>query len=309
MSQGSALLRPVTLGDLTLPNRVVMAPTTRCRGSVPSPLHALHYARRASAGLIIAEGTLVSPQPVPFVGVPGLFSDAQVAGWRRVTDLVHSLGGRIMVQLWHAGLRPLSSTEIASAIADYRCAAANAVRAGFDGVEIAANGTYLVAQFLNPRLNRRTDAYRSPSLLLLHILDAVHSVCPRVGVRLSPYWLPTDSTPPCPAYLPSEATLSVYDDLVPPLTSLAYLHLRGPALFSPDAFSRYRKLFPGFFIANNGFSAATASDAIDSNLADAVSFARHFIANPDLVTRFALDQELSLADKAFNYAGGPEGYV
>jgi N-ethylmaleimide reductase len=306
MSQGSALLRPVTLCGLSLPNRVVMAPTTRCRGAVPSILHALHYARRASAGLIVCEGTLVSPQAV--ANVPGLFTAAQIAGWRRVTDLVHSLGGRIMVQLWHAGLRPLDSSEIAAAISDYRLAASNALRAGFDGVEIAANGTYLIAQFLNPRLNRRTDAYRDPGRLLLDILDAVAATDARVGVRLSPYWVPSDSTPPDSAYFPSPETLAVYDCVVPQLSSLAYLHLRGPSSFSLDAFSRYRKLFPGFLVANNGFSLGSASAAVETGVADAVSFARHFIANPDLVTKFALDQELSVADKAFNYAGGAEGY-
>ncbi|QUQ69461.1 oxidoreductase [Kutzneria sp. CA-103260] len=309
MSQGNPLLRPAILGDLVLPNRVVMAPTTRCRGSVPSDLHALHYARRASAGLIIAEGTLISPQDVPFPNVPGLFTTAQVAGWRRVTDLVHSLGGRIFVQLWHAGTRPLPSSEVTSTIADYRTAAANALRAGFDGVEIAANGTYLIAQFLNPRLNHRTDAYGELPRLLLDILDAVHSTGARVGVRLSPYWSPTDSAPPCPDYFPDEETLSHYDDLVRRLDSPAYLHLRGPASFDLDAFSRYRKLFDGFLIANNGFSPDTASAAVESDLADAVSFARHFIANPDLVTRFALTQELAVADKAHNYTGGPIGYI
>jgi N-ethylmaleimide reductase len=310
MSQGSALLRPVTVGDLRLPNRVVMAPTTRCRGRVPSTLQALHYARRASAGLIVAEGTLVGPQAVP--NVPGLFTEEQVAGWRGVTDLVHALGGRIVVQLWHTGpVAPAAMTpsSIAAAIGDYRAAAANALRAGFDGVEIAANGTYLIAQFLNPRLNRRTDAYRTGPRLLLDVLDAVLATGARVGVRLSPYWCATDSTPACPDYRPDEETLSRYDDLVRDLHSLAYLHIRGPASFDLDAFARYRKLFDGFLIANNGFSPASAESAIESGLADAVSFARHFIANPDLVTRLALDQDLDTADPAFNYAGGAEGYV
>ena len=312
MSQASALLRPVTLGDLTLPNRVVMAPTTRCRGHVPSALHALHYARRASAGLIIAEGTLVSPRAIGFAGVPGLFTPEQIAGWRRVTDLVHSLGGRIMVQLWHTGATPpdtLTPSEISATIGDYRAAASNALLAGFDGVEIAANGTYLIAQFLNPRLNRRFDVYRAGSRLLLDILDAVQTTDCRVGVRLSPYWSATDSTPACPDYVADEETLSRYDDLVHQLNSLAYLHIRGPAAFDLDAFSRYRKLFDGFLVANNGFAQDSAEAALESGLADAVSFARHFIANPDLVTRFALDQELAVADKAFNYTSGPVGYV
>ncbi|MFC0438571.1 alkene reductase [Kutzneria buriramensis] len=309
MSQGSALLRPVTLGDLKLPNRVVMAPTTRCR---PPELRVLYYARRASAGLIVTEGTLVSDQPVPFPQVPGLFTPEQVAGWRRVTDLVHTLGGRIMVQLWHAGLTPpdaMTPSEIATAVADYRSAAANALRAGFDGVEIAANGTYLIAQSLNPRLNHRTDAYRVGPRLLLDVIDTVLTTGCRVGVRLSPYWCATDSTPACPDYIPDGETLSRYDDVVRELDSLSYLHLRGPAAFELDAFARYRKLFDGFLVANNGFALDSAEAAVESGIADAVSFARHFIANPDLVTRFALDQELSVADRAFNYVGGPVGYV
>ena len=309
MSQGSALLRPVTLGDLVLPNRVVMAPTTRCRGHVPSTLHALHYARRASAGLIIAEGTWVSPRAIGFPDVPGLFTAEQIAGWRRVTDLVHALGGRIMVQLWHAGAEPPHAATPSEIIADFRTAASNARRAGFDGVEVAANGTYLIAQSLNPRLNHRTDAYRTGPRLLLDVLDAVLSTRCRVGVRLSPYWAAGDSTPACPDYIPDEETLSRYDDVVRQLDSLTYLHLRGPASFDLDAFARYRKLFDGFLIANNDFTPDRAETAIEAGLTDAVSFARHFIANPDLVTRFALDQELSLSDKAFNYSGGPVGYV
>lgn len=312
MSQGSALLRPVTLGDLVLPNRVVMAPTTRCRGAVPSELHALHYARRASAGLIVAEGTWVSPRAIGFPDVPGLFTEEQVTGWRRVTDLVRAVGGRIVVQLWHTGATApgaMTSPEITATIAAYRRAAANAVRAGFDGVEIAGNGTYLIAQFLNPRLNRRTDTYRAGPQLLLDILDAVLAIGCRVGVRLSPYWSPTDSTPACPDYVPDEETLTRYDEVVRRLPDLTYLHLRGPAAFDLDAFARYRKLFDGFLIANNGFSPATAATAVESGLADAVSFARHYIANPDLVTRFALDQDLDVADKALNYTGGPAGYV
>jgi N-ethylmaleimide reductase len=312
MSEGNALLRPVSLGDLRLPNRVVMAPTTRCRGSVPSSLHAEHYARRASAGLIITEGALVSHQPVGFPGVPGLFSGEQIVGWRRVTDLVHTLGGRIMAQLWHAGGTPpdaMTSPEITAAIGDYGQAAVNASRAGFDGVEIAANGTYLIAQFLNPRLNHRADAHRAGPRLLLDVLDAVLTTECRVGVRLSPYWCATDSTPAVPDYVPDEDTLSRYDDLVGQLHSLSYLHVRGPASFDLDAFARYRKLFDGFLIANNGFSPDTAAAAVESGLADAVSFARHFIANPDLVTRFALGRELAVADRAFNYAGGPVGYL
>ncbi|QHC21979.1 alkene reductase [Streptomyces sp. GS7] len=351
------LLRPVDLGGLRLPNRVVMAPLTRARaardGLLPTPMHADYYGRRASAGLIITEATWVSRQAIGFTGVPGIYSAEQVTAWRRVTDTVHALGGRIVLQLWHTGAashpdhlggrqpagpspvnprtrsftptgfqetvtpRAMTPAEIAGTVADYRAAAHHARRAGFDGVEIAALGTFLIAQFLNPRLNHRTDAYGGDRTrrrrLLLEIVDAVAAPWDgrSVGVRLGPYLDGGD------LFRPDAATLADHDDLVTALNDhpVAYLHLRGPDRPAPDtrpdtaAIDRYRHRFHGPLIANNGFDRESANAAIEAGTADAVSFGTHFIANPDLVARFALDREPAAGDPTTYYGGGARGYV
>ncbi len=201
------LLRPACLGGLPLPNRVVMAPLTRSRaaaGLTPTDLHAAYYAQRATAGLIITEGIWVSERAIGFPRVPGIYTGPQVTAWTQVASVVHALGGRIAAQLWHAGPeqgtgpRDMTLADIRTAVSDYGLAAAQARQAGFDGVEIAANGTYLIAQFLNPRLNRRTDAYGAVrGRLLLDIVNAVSAAWDgqRVGVRLSPYWALPDCSP------------------------------------------------------------------------------------------------------------------
>jgi|tagenome__1003787_1003787.scaffolds.fasta_scaffold20965797_2 N-ethylmaleimide reductase len=357
--QGSPLLRPVAVGDLWLPNRVVMAPATRARAGnadlAPTDLHAAYYAQRATAGLIIAEGAWVSEGAIGFPSVPGIYSARQVAAWSRVTDVVHALGGRIVLQLWHAGAnshpdhlggalplgpsainpaevsrtaagpketvtpREMNAGDIARTVEEYGAAASCARRAGFDGVEIAANGTYLIAQFLNPALNRRTDAYGSHrARLLLEIVDAVTAAWDgrNVGVRLSPFWDVASrgragrSRGAYP-YTADEQTLARYDGVVTELgeRALAYLHLRGPETPDFDAVARYRKLFDGVLIANNGFDREAGESIISSGIADAVSFARLFIANPDLVSRFALGHGLAADDRATHYSGGPRGYV
>lgn len=337
-----SLLTPADLAGLHLPNRIVVAPTTRARvpGGVPGDLQAAYYAQRAGAGLIVAEGTWVSEQAVGFSDVPGLYTEAQVDGWRRVTDVVHGLGGRIVVQLWHTGAvshpdfrrgqlagpsavnpdepvyppsgrcrtgtpRELSLAEIRATVADYGKAAENARRAGFDGVEIAANGVYLLAQFLHPRLNHRTDAYGgSPAdrrRLLTEVVDAAasHGL---VGVRLSPWWTGG-------LFTVDNALRAEYAELVAGL-DVDYLHLRGPDT-GPDfaAFARFRELFDGLLIVNNGFGRETGNAVIEAGIADAVSYARHFTANPDLVTRFALDLPIAPADPATFYGGGAAGYL
>lgn len=352
------LLQPADLGDFQLPNRVVMAPLTRARatndGLVPTELHAAYYGQRASAGLIIAEGTWVSEQAIGFLGVPGIHRQEQVAGWQRVTDVVHALGGRMVLQLWHTGAvshpdhlggelpagpsainphersftpagfkntvtpREMTTADIDRTIADYRAAAANARRAGFDGVEIAANGVFLLAQFLNTRLNHRTDSYGGSRSgrrrLLLEIVDAVAAPwdgrC--VGVRLSPYWTSGDR------FTADDQTLADYDALVTELNDhpVAYLHLRGRDTgagldATPDftAIARYRRRFNGPLIANLGFDRESGNAVIEAGIADAVSYATHFIANPDLVTRFALGRELATGDPATYYTGAAKGYV
>ncbi|MGW5722642.1 oxidoreductase [Amycolatopsis sp. NPDC003865] len=327
-----SLLTPADLGAWRLPNRVVLAPTTRARvpGGVPGEQQAAYYARRAGAGLIVTEGTWVSERAVGFPDVPGIHTGDQVAGWRPVTDVAHALGARIVVQLWHTGAvshpdflgerpagpsavdpqetvhtasgrrptvtpREMSTADIRAVVADYAHAAENARRAGFDGVEVAANGVYLLAQFLHPRLNRRTDAYgKSRRTLLLEVVDAVRAAGIAVGVRLSPWWTGG-------LFTVDEPLRAEYDELVASL-DVAYLHLRGPDT-GPDfaGFARYRRLFRGSLIVNNGFDRGSGDAVVEAGIADAVSYARLFIANPDLVTRFALGLPLETADPATYY--------
>jgi N-ethylmaleimide reductase len=359
------LLRPFDLGDLHLPNRIVMAPLTRARASnedrTPTDLHAEYYCQRASAGLMITEGVWVSERAVGFVNVPGIYTEPQAEAWTRITTLVHALGGRIVLQLWHAGAnshpdhlggavpagpsrinpnelsvtpagrketvvpREMTAADIAQTTAEYRTAAEHARRAGFDGVEVAANGTYLLAQFLNPRLNRRTDRYGlDRHRLVLEIVDAVADVWGhrRVGVRLSPYWCLRDRSHAGQVrgeyrYTADERTLADYDDLVAELSerATAFLHIRGRAPIAPgaaadfDAIARYRALFRGPLIANHGFDRETGNAIVEAGIADAVSFARLFIANPDLVSRFALSHALASSDRSTYYTGGAHGYV
>ncbi|SOD64353.1 N-ethylmaleimide reductase [Streptomyces zhaozhouensis] len=350
------LLRPVRLGALRLPNRVVMAPMTRARADneelAPTALHAAYYAQRAGAGLIVSEGTWVSDDAIGFVHVPGIYTDAQIAGWARTTEAVHSAGGRIVSQLGHAGAvshpdhhggrlpagpsainpretaftpdgpkesvtpRAMTAAEIAGTIDAFRQAAANALRAGFDGLEIHAQVSHLVAQFLNPRLNRRTDAYggsaEKRARFLLDVVDAVSGVwgADRVGVKLSPYWNGG------PAFAADAEQLADYDRLLGRLddSGLAYLHLLGPepGTGTDDAltaFTRYRSHYRGAIVANLGLTRASGNELLERRLADAVSFGAPFIANPDLVDRFAQGHPLAVANRDTYYAGGPRGYT
>ncbi|WP_246113789.1 alkene reductase [Streptomyces montanus] len=351
------LLRGIDLAGLTLPNRVVMAPTTRARAAgpdlVPTEMHAVYYGQRASAGLIVTEGVWISEQAVGFTNVPGIYSPEQVVGWRRVTEVVHALGGRIVLQLWHTGAashpdhlrgeppvgpsavnphemsftpggfketvtpREMTVAEIEKTVEDYRVASENARRAGFDGVEIHAIGSFLIPQFLSPRLNLRTDAYGGDAVrrrrLLLDIVAAAAAAWGGrgVGVRLSPYWTSGD------AFTADEATLAHYDELVSELDDhpVAYVHLRGRDVAEPgatpdfDCIARYRQRFSGPLIANNGFDRTSGNAVVEAGVADAVSFATHFIANPDLVARFALDRQLATGDQDTYYTGGAAGYV
>ncbi|MFJ2828258.1 alkene reductase [Streptomyces sp. NPDC087263] len=351
------LLQPVRLGALELPNRVVMAPMTRARAHnadlAPTELQATYYAQRAGAGLIISEGTWVNDEAIGYINVPGIYSDAQTVGWRKVTEAVHEAGGRIVSQLGHVGSvshpdhlggrlpagpsavnpgeksftpagpkdtvtpRAFTAAEIAETIAGYRQAAANARRAGFDGLEIHAQGSHLIPQFLNPRLNQRTDAYggstEKRARFLLDVVDAVSEVwgSDRIGVKLSPYWTGGSFTA-------DEQTLTDYDQVIKKLgdSDLAYLHLLG----RPDAvtgtteeriapFARYRAQYRGSLVANLGFTQDTGNEIIERGLADAVSFGAPFIGNPDLVERFAQGHPLAESDRATYYAGRTEGYT
>ncbi len=354
------LLTPVRLGALELKNRVVMAPLTRCRcdnpGFVPNDIMVRYYAQRAGAGLIISEGTIVSPQGRGYPLTPGIWSEAQVAGWRQVTDAVHAADGRIVCQLWHCGRlslpefhegRPpvapsainpnwkmfsltgqpdtvtphaLSRDEIREVVADFRRAAANAMAAGFDGVEIHSSNGYLFHQFFSPLANRREDEYggshENRARLFFEVLDAVGEVMPldRVGFRLNPMMnrfhgvAVDEDTVPMWSYVVEHA--NAY--------GLAYLHLTEPFLPNQlddtpgglaDVGAHFRPLAKMPLIANGGLDQARAEARLNAGLCDAVAFGTAWIANPDLVERFRQGAPLNTPDRDTFYQGGEKGYL
>lgn len=358
---GQPLLTPYRMGDLDLANRVVMAPLTRCRATnpdfVPTELHAEYYAQRASAGLIVTEGIWVSRDAVGWRDVLGLFTDEQVRGWSVVTDAVHQRGGIIFAQLWHAGSishpdffegapplapsainpemsaptptgakptttpRAMSTRDIADTVNDFATAAANAVRAGFDGVQLQAGFSYLISQFLNPATNDRTDAYgggiRNRARLLFDILDAVGAQVDigRVGVKAGPAWAEsgrfrsTDDSLATAEYVADR--LGGYPIshwmLMGAMADLTATPLHG--LGGDGMFSHYRSQFSGNLMVNVDMTQARGNHLIASGAADLVAFGRPFISNPDLVQRFAGGAALTPPDHTTYYTPGPHGYT
>lgn len=351
------LFLPVTMGSLHLANRIVMAPVTRSRygeDGVPGELHALYYAQRASAGLIVAEATNISPQGRGYAATPGIWSDEQVAGWKKVTDAVHAAGGRIVCQLWHVGRfsstqlqpdgaapvapsaiqaegntytvdgfvpvsspRALETNEIPGIVEQYKLAATNAMRAGFDGVEVHSANSYLLDQFLRDSTNRRTDQYggsiENRARLTLEVTQAAVDVwgSDRVGIRLSPVTPDAGNTPP------DSNVMAMYGHLIRKLNrlNLAYLHFvegatatsrHAPEGVDLDALSAQ---FKGAYIGNNNYDLDMAIARRAEKKIDAVAFGRLFIANPDLVERLRRGAELAIAPRESYYGGGAEGYT
>lgn len=350
------LFEPYQMGPLSLPNRMVMAPLTRNRaaGMVPGEINATYYVQRASAGLIISEGTQVSPLGQGYPETPGIHSPEQVRGWKRVTDELHEAGGRIFAQLWHVGrishpsfhggeppvapsaLRPagqvftyeglqdfetpraLDTSEIPGIVDEFRQGAQNAQQAGFDGVEIHGANGYLLDQFLQSGTNQRTDRYggsvENRVRLLLEVTEAVASVwgADRVGVRLSPGGTFNDiSDANCEeTFTHAARELNRF--------GLAYLHVIEESPGDTDAWrdgramgstSLLRDHFDGTLMANGGFSRETGDAILKAGVADLVSFGRLFLANPDLVERFAECAPLNEPEPSTFYGGGAEGYI
>ncbi|MFL6533972.1 MAG: alkene reductase [Pseudomonas sp.] len=348
------LFTPYTLGSLTLANRVVLAPLTRNRagkGFVPSEFAATYYSQRASAGLLIAEATQISQQGQGYQDTPGIYTQAQIAGWREVTDAVHAKGSRIFLQLWHVGrvshvalqengaapvapsaLRPatkvfvnnsfedvsepraLDVSELPGIVNDFRQAAANAIAAGFDGVEIHGANGYLLDQFIKDGANIRTDAYggsiENRARLLLEVTAAVVSEigAGRTGLRISPV-SPANG-------VSSSAPQAQFDYIVDQLNTLdiAYLHVvegatAGPRDVAPFDFAGLRQRFNNTYIANNGYDLDLATSLLLEDKVDLIAFGRPFIANPDLVERLKSAVPLAALNPATLYGGGAEGYI
>lgn len=352
------LLQPYDMKGLQLKNRIVMAPMTRSRSDNPlgaaTDLTAQYYEQRAEAGLIITEGTYVSAEAAGYINVPSIYTDAQVKGWQLVTEAVHKKGGKIFAQIWHVGrlshpdllngklplapsaLNPyvqaytfegfkdtvtaqeMSLADIKRTVADFRNAGANAMKAGFDGVEIHSANGYLFHQFFNLHSNHRTDDYGGSLVnrarLLFEVIEALATVMPlnRVGVRLNP------SLHNAQGMMLDQTSIPVHEYIVRRLNDydLAYLHLTEP--FTPvndipyavtQVAKHFRPLYKGTLIINKGFTGETGNKVIAEGDADLVAFGVPFLANPDLVERIKRLAPLNAPDMATFYTPGPKGYV
>lgn len=350
-----SLFDPITIGAVTAPNRIFMAPLTRGRATrehVPTELMKTYYRQRAGAGLIITEATGMSRMGMGWPYAPGIWTQEQAEAWKPITEAVHEAGGRIFSQLWHMGRvvhpsliggeRPVSSSattapgqahtydgrqdyvearalelhEIPELLDDYAMAAGLAMSAGFDGVQIHAANGYLIDQFLRDNSNFRDDDYggsiENRVRLLRQVTHAVADVvgAERTAVRLSPNGdtQGVNDSNPVPLFT---AAAEVLDEI-----GIAFLELREPgpdgtfgkAEVAPVA-PEIRKVFTRPLVLNSDYTFEKAQAVVAAGEADAISFGRPFISNPDLVRRFERGAELATANFQTWYSQGPEGYI
>lgn len=348
----SDLFSPFHLSKLTLANRIMMAPCTRNRaaaGNVPQPMNVEYYRQRAGAGLIITEASQISPQGVGYPATPGIHSQEQIAGWRKITDAVHAEGGHIFIQLWHVGrishpsmqpngelpvapsaLKPegeaftyeglqafvepraLAQDEIPRIVEQYRLATLNAQAADFDGVEIHAANGYLIDQFLRDGSNQRSDEYGgSLENRIRFLLEVVEAACKA--------WEPSRVG----VRISPENGFNDMHDSDPQTTfeyvakqlgkyGLAYLHVVEGDMRDGSRQLDYGKIkaaFGGHYMANCGYTLQGAQQAIAEHTADSISFGSLFIANPDLVERFKNAAPLNIPDQTTFYGGDEHGYT
>ncbi|TJY67101.1 alkene reductase [Sphingobacterium alkalisoli] len=351
------LLEPKKIGNLILSNSMAMAPMTRARsennGTV-NDLNVLYYTQRASAGLIITEGINISEQAKGSPFTPGIFMEAQIESWQKVTDAVHQNGGKIFAQLWHTGRvghsidrngvlavapsalaiegqqhftsqgmkayevpRALETNEVKHIVQDYKHAAINAIKAGFDGVELHAATGYLPNQFLAESANQRTDEYggniENRSRFILEVMQEMAAAIgeDKVGIKLSP-------SIPFNSILDSDP-IATYSYLIKELNHLplAYIHLMN-ALFLPeegleqyprDVMGTLGTLTKHLIIANAGYTRETGEQELEKGIAQIISFGVPFIANPDLPKRFEQNATLNEPDRATFYGGNEKGYT
>lgn len=343
------LLSSFRLGSLELPNRVVMAPMTRSRAvdNLPNALMAQYYAQRASAGLIVTEGIAPSPNGLGYARIPGLYSEAQVEGFRAVTEAVHARGGRIIAQLMHvgrvahplnmpAGARVVAPSRVAAAGAMYTdakgpmphpepeemsaedlrstreefvLAARHAIAAGFDGIELHGANGYLLEQFLHPHTNRRGDAYGGgPEQRNRYVIEVARAAADAIGAeRVAIRLSPYNPFNDLP---PAQGVHEQYVALARALRGLLYVHLVGTA--DPEAArtsDAIKSAFAGPLISNGGYDRESGERALAERRADLIAYGRPYIANPDLVERFQRDLPLATPDAASFYTPGASGYV
>jgi N-ethylmaleimide reductase len=348
----SSLFNPLKAGALILPNRILMAPLTRCRADadhVPGELMATYYSQRASAGLIIGEATMAMEGNSSFWMEPGIYSNAQVKGWKAVTDAVHSKGGRMVLQLWHGGRschpllnngaqpvapsaipitgdevhtpegkkpyvvpRELRDDEIPGIIAGFKKAAQNAKAAGFDGVEVHGANGYLLDEFLRDGANKRSGPYGgSVENRARMMLEVTVAVCEVWGSdRVGLRISPVNSYNSMIDSDPVGLTTWLASKLND--YKLAYLHVMRGDFFRQqegDVITAARSAFKGVVIGNMGYTPTEAAKAVDEGKVDAVAFGTGFLANPDLPARIAAGAQLNAPNAATFYSPGPMGYT
>lgn len=346
------LFSSITVGDLTLPNRMVMAPMTRNRANqdnAPHSLNVKYYQQRAKAGLIITEASQVSMDGVGYPGTPGIYSDAQVTGWREITDAVHAEGGHIFIQLWYCGRishpdllpdnqtpvspsaiqpegdaitfegmkpfitpRALETDEIAGIVAQYKHAAVMAKKAGFDGVEVHGANGYLIDQFLRDGSNHRTDRYGGSVENRMRFLNEVLDAVCEIwpGQHVGLRLTPENSF----NSMSDSDPQAHFAYFITQLNSrkLAYLHILEGDMISKQRHVNYHSLrdsFDGIYMANNAYDKTRAEEGIGNGDCDMVAFGIPFLANPDLVYRFQNDLALNEADQDSFYGGDEHGYT
>lgn len=345
------LLSPYQKNGLSLSNHLVMAPMTRNRaiGNIPNELMAEYYAQRATAGLIVTEGTSPAPEGLGYMRIPGIFSKDQVKGWKLVTDRVHAQGGKIFVQLMHAGRCAhidnlpagtqvvgassigmagqihtangavnystpvaLSTNEVKQTVKQYAVAAELAMEAGFDGVELHGAHGYLIEQFLNPNVNNRNDVYGGNHINRSRFaIEAAIATIAAIGKERTAIRIsPFSLLNDMHAYDEAEVD-ATYQYLVRELSKLelTYLHISRNQMTTPERLKFFRQTFKGTIILCNGFDAATAESALEEGTADLIAFGKPFLANADLPQRFKHQAPLNPVDFKTMYGNSAVGYT
>jgi N-ethylmaleimide reductase len=345
----TSLFDPGVLGDIAIANRIIMAPMTRSRagpGDVPNDLHVEYYRQRASAGLIISEGTQPSPTGKGYCRTPGIHDPGQVAAWRRVTDAAHAKGGRMVLQIMHVGRvasqlnkapgaetigpsairaagemftdqgmvpldepRALATEEIPRVIAEFAQAALNARAAGFDGVELHCTSGYLPAQFLSSGSNRRTDLYGGVAANRIRfVVETIEAMAAAVGPgRVGFRICPGNPFNDIHDDDPAETYGLLLETLSP--LKLAYLHLIDWPNPQVESLPLAKRCWRGPLILNESITAEHAKTLVGDGVCEAVSFGRPFIGNPDLVSRIRTGAPIAAFDSDTLYTPGPEGYI
>ena len=351
----SKLFSKTKLGTLELKNAIAMAPMTRCRAidNIPNDLMAKYYEQRAGAGLIITEGTSPSPNGLGYARIPGLFSDAQVEGWKKVTSAVHAKGSKIFVQFMHVGRighpnnlpagaelvgpsaikakgqmwtdkagmqehpvpREMNKSDLDKTKQEFVHASENAIKAGFDGVELHAANGYLLEQFLNPGSNQRTDEYGgSFENRCRFVIEVAKAVAEKIGkektgIRLSPYGAFNDVGP-------FPGTEEEYAYLATELNKigLVYIHLvdhssMGAPKVEPSTVQKIRENFKNTIILSGGYDRKRAEADLDANAGSVIAFGKPFLANPDLVERLEKNAALASPDMSTFYSADEKGYT